>query len=101
MPSLCKWAGLIGFQPVTVSTDHRSLGDWVAEEVDTASGPRGCKARWHETVSQLNLKVKDFPGKDNVVSDALSRFTYPASCAREDVSFDGSAASHEEVKQMN
>ena len=34
------------------------------------------------------------------MSDAPSRFAYPASCGRWDVSFDGSAAFHKEVKQM-
>ena len=39
--SLRKWSGLIGFQPVLVTTDHKSLENWVTEHVDTPSGPRG------------------------------------------------------------
>ena len=40
--ALQKWAGVIGFQPVVVTTDHRALQDWVTEHVDTPSGPRAC-----------------------------------------------------------
>ena len=55
--SLRKWAGYIGFQPVLVATDHKSLEDWVTEYVDTPSGPRGQRARLHETLSQFDLQV--------------------------------------------
>ena len=87
---LHKWAGWIGFQPVVVRTDCRSLEHWVTEQVDTPSGPRGRRARWHETMSQFNLSVEYLQGKDNIVANALSRFAYPASSNREDVSFHGS-----------
>ena len=60
--ALRKWAGWIGFQPVVVLTDHRSLENWVTEQVDTPSGPRGRRARWHETLSQFNLQVEYIPG---------------------------------------
>ena len=100
MASLRKWSGLIGFQPVVVTTDHRSLEDWVTEHVDTPSGPRGRRARWHETLSQFDLEVKYIPGPDNIVPDALSRWAYPASSSREDVSFHGSVEAKEEVKKM-
>ena len=40
------------------------------------------------------------PGKDNVVADALSRFAYPASSAREDVSFHGSSQACEEIQKI-
>ena len=97
---LRKWAGWIGFQPVTIMTDHRSLEEWSNELLDTPSGPRARKARWHETLSQFKLDVKYILGKDNVVADALSRWAYPASSAREDVSFHGSVKAKEEVREM-
>ena len=98
--ALQKWAGTIGFQPVTVTTDHRALESWVTEHVDTPSGPRGRRARWHETLSQFDLEVKYIPGPENTVADALSRWAYPASSAREDVSFHGSAQAKEEVDKI-
>ena len=98
--SLRKWAGIIGYQPVLITTDHKSLQDWVTEHMDTPSGPRGRRARWHETLSQFDLKVTYVPGPDNVVPDALSRWAYPASSSREDVSFHGSLEAKEEVKRM-
>jgi len=72
----------------------------VTEHVDTPSGPRGRRARWHETLSQFDLEIKYIPGPDNVVPDALSRWAYPASSAREDVSFHGSEAAKQEVREM-
>ena len=98
--TLRKWAGIIGYQPVLITTDHKSLQDWVTEHMDTPSGPRGRRARWHETLSQFDLKVAYVPGPDNVVPDALSRWAYPASSSREDVSFHGSLEAKEEVKRM-
>ena len=97
--ALRKWAGWIGFQPILIKTDHRSLEDWATEHVDTPSGPRGRRARWHETLSQFNLTVEYYPGKDNIIADAMSRYAYPASSAREDVSFHGSLGAHEEIKK--
>ena len=96
--ALRKWSDLIGFQPVLVATDHKALESWVTEHVDTPSGPRGRRARWHETLSQFDIQVVYIPGPDNVVADAMSRYAYPASSAREDVSFHGSAEASEEVK---
>jgi hypothetical protein len=40
------------------------------------------------------------PGKDNTVEDAMSRYAYPASSSREDVSFHGSAKAEAEVKKL-
>ena len=68
--------------------------------METPFGPRGRRARWHETLSQFDLEVQYIPGSENTVPDALSRWAYPASSAREDVSFHGSATAKEEVKQM-
>jgi hypothetical protein len=98
--SLRKWSGLIGFQPTLVTTDHRSIEEWVTEHVDTPSGPRGRRARWHETLSQFDLEIKYIPGPENVIPDALSRWAYPASSAREDVSFHGSLEAKKEVQEM-
>ena len=82
--ALRKWAGWIGFQPVVVKTDHRSLEDWVTEHVDKSSGPAGQKGRWHETLSRLDMSVEYVPGKDNVVAAAFSRWGYAASKALQD-----------------
>ena len=97
--ALCKWAGWIGQQPVVVLTDHQSLKDWQTEHVDTPSGPRGRRARWHGILSQFRLSVEYIKGKDNVVADALSRWAYPAGEA-EDVSWHGDEASSKAVKEM-
>ncbi len=98
--ALHKWSGWVGLQPVLVKTDHRSLKHWVTENIDTPSGPRGRRARRHETLSQFNLEVQYMPGKDNTVADAMSRYAYPASSSREDVSFHGSAKADAEVKKL-
>ena len=98
--ALQKWANTIGFQPVEVTTDHKSLENWVTEHVNTPSGPRGRRARWHEALSQFDLSVVYIPGPENVVADSMSRWAYPASSAREDVSFHGSAAASAEVAKM-
>ncbi len=97
--ALRKWAGHIGFQPVIVATDHRSLQHWVTEHVDTPSGPRGRRARWHETLSQFDLEVVYVPCPTNVLADALSRFAYHSISAREDVSFHGSEEARQGVKK--
>ncbi len=83
-----------------VKTDHSSLEHWVTENVDTPSGPTGRRARWHENLSQFKLTVEYYPGKENLIADAMSRFAYPASSSREDVCFHGSAASHAEVTKL-
>ena len=38
---LWKWSGWIGCQPVEVVTDHRSLEDWVREDMTTPLGSNG------------------------------------------------------------
>lgn len=98
--ALRKWAGIIGFQPVEVLTDHRSLEHWHTEHVDTPSGPSGRRARWHGTLSRFDLEIKYVPGPENVVADAMSRWAYPACVDRDDVTIHGSARAKEEVKLM-
>ena len=98
--ALIKWAGWIGLQPVDVLTDHQSLQRWHREEIDTASGPLGRRARWHELFSKFNLAVTYIPGKNNPVADALSRWAYPACQAFQDVSKHGSAKTAEEVAAL-
>ena len=100
MASLRKWGGLIGFQPVVITTDHRSLEHCVTENSDTPSGPRGRRARWHETLSLFDLEVVYVSGPQNDVADAMSRYAYPASSAREDICFHGSAEARQEVKNL-
>jgi hypothetical protein len=98
--ALLKWAGLIGFQPVVVTSDHKSLESWATEHVMCPGGPRNRRARWHELLSQFDLTLEYIPGKDNSIADAMSRFAYPASTARQDVTIHGSLESAEEVKKM-
>ena len=96
--ALRKWHEYIGFQPVEVRSDHRSLENWITEHIDTPSGPRGRRARWHETFSQFDLTINYVPGPDNTIADAMSR--YPATCARQDISVHGDLEAKEEVKRM-
>lgn len=100
MAALQKWAGVIGYCPVTVTTDHKSLENWTTEKTGTPSGPRGRRARWHSTLAQFDLKVEYVPGPENVVADAMSRWANPASSAREDVSSHGSALARDEVHEI-
>ena len=97
--ALKKWAGWVGLQPVVVTTDHKSLEDWVHEKVDTPSGPAGRRARWHEVLSKFDLSVQYVPGKDNVVADAMSRFAYPACKTFQDVSTHGSEEARREAEK--
>ena len=98
--ALRKWAGWIGLQPLLIRTDHKSLEDWVKEKMDTPSGPAGRRARWHETLSKFDLTVQYFPGEENVVADAMSRYAYPACKAFQDASFHGSEQARWEMKKI-
>ena len=77
--ALKKYQSWIGTNRVEILTDHRSLEYWSTEHVNTASGPAGRRARWHEFLSLFDLHVAYLPGKYDTVADALSRWAYPAS----------------------
>jgi len=47
-------------------------------------GLRGRRGRWHEILSQFDLTIEYFPGKDNIVADAMPKFAYPATSAIQD-----------------
>ena len=98
--ALAKWAPIIGLQPVTIFSDHKSPESWSKEILATPSGPAGRRARWHEFLSRFNIQVIYVPGKCNQIPDSLSRWAYPASQALADVSFHGSAADAEEMKRI-
>ena len=51
-----------------------------------ATGRRG---RWHEVMSQFNIEVVYVRGKQHQVSNALSRWAYPAGTETADFSFHG------------
>ena len=98
--ALEKWASWIGFQPVLVLTDHKSLENWVTEQLDTPSGPVGRRARWHEFLSRFDLSVEYIKGQDNVVADALSRWAYPASKGIQDISIHGNEVDDQEMRAL-
>ena len=95
--ALHKWEGWIGMNPVLVLTDHKSLENIASEKMDTASGPAGRRARWHEQLSTFDLKLQHIPGKDNVVADAMSRYAYPACQACQATSLQGGEAARKEM----
>ena len=88
--ALQKWADIIGSQPITVITDHKSLEAWYHEDLDTLGAPAARRLRWHQFFSRFDITVVYLPGKTNDIADALSRWAYPASQAFKDVSKHGS-----------
>ncbi len=65
-------------------------------DFDGLSGPRGTRGSWHEILSQFDLDIEYLPGAENVVADAMSRWAYPATSARQDISWHGSKRAKEE-----
>ena len=98
--ALKKWANIIGSQPITIITDHKSLEEWHHETLDTPSGPLGRRSRWHEFLSRFDVTVAYLPGKTNDIADCLSRWAYPASQALKDVSKHGSWQDKIEMEEM-
>jgi hypothetical protein len=47
-------------------------------------------------LSQFDLDIEYLPGAENVVADAMSRWAYPATSARQDISWHGSKRAKEE-----
>ena len=77
---------------IKVLTDHKSLQHWYTEDLNKMMGAVGRRGRWHEFLSQFNLEIVYVPGKDHHVSDALSRWAYPAGLEA-DISFHGPQSS--------
>jgi hypothetical protein len=98
--ALQKWESWIGFQPILILTDHKSLEQWAHETIDTPSGPVGRRLRWHQIFSKFDLSVGYIPGKDNTVADVLSRWAYPASQAYRDVSKHGTEQDKEDMEAI-
>ena len=59
--------------------------------MSTISGPLGSRVRWHEFLSGFDLEVIYLPSPENVVTEALSRWPYPAGLDQ-DCTFHGSLA---------
>ncbi|TPX30025.1 hypothetical protein SmJEL517_g06292 [Synchytrium microbalum] len=66
--ALKVWRHYLLGLPVTIQTDHRSL-----VFLDTQKTLSNRQARWLELLQQFDLRIQHVSGKNNVVSDALSR----------------------------
>ena len=98
--ALEKWASWIGQHPVLILTDHKTLESWTHEILQDSMGPSGRSARLHQKLSHFRLNVQYVPGKDNVVADTMSRWVYPASQTRGDVSMHGNLQDVKKMKQI-
>ncbi len=96
--ALKKWAEWIDIKPVVLTTDHKSLEDCVHKKMDTPSGQARRRDRWHEVLYKFDLTVQYTLGKENVVADAMSLFSYPAHKAFQDVSVHGSAEARDDAR---
>lgn len=100
--ALEKWASYIGYNPVTILTDHKSLESWWKEHIDMATGPSAPRRlRWHNKLNLFRLDVVYVPGSNNGVPDALSRWAYPASEAYNERSKHGSVEDAMEMEKNN
>ena len=52
-------------------------------------GPTGRRARWHSKLNKFRIEVIHIAGSTNIISDALSRWAYPACSGYDDVSWHG------------
>ena len=93
-----RWAGHIGYNQVLILTDHKSLESWHKEYI-AGMGPTGRRARWHSKLNKFRIEVVHIPGSSNIVSDALSRWAYPASTGYEDTSWHGTEQDTTEMKE--
>ena len=75
---LKKFRSWVASSKITVLTDHKALESWHNEDLNKMIGSVARRGRWHEFLSQFDLEVKYVPGKEHVVSDTLSRWSYPA-----------------------
>ena len=74
---------------VRVLSDHQSLQHWYTEDLNKMVAAVGRRGRWHEFLSQFNIEVVYWEGSKHAVSDALSRWAYPAGLEEGDASFHG------------